>query len=187
MPGPFGVTFAPTDDAAADAATGAAGRRQQAAVKVLSLAPPAVYSPNAFAPNALLQTPAAGLGAGVDPNKAVLASILRTLLGPNAGLPTSLPAELQGAGSVRESAISAPHVSHDDQPGMPLPSADVPPGDLSGVPPETPQGPFFDRTAGGATAPPVFDRTQPMPEDTRDMSLWRNRKEQPRTYGLYQS
>lgn len=182
MAGPFGMTFAPTDDALteAQAAPGAgAGRRQQAAVKVLSLLPPAVYSPKAFAPNALLQAPKAGMGA--DPNKAVLASIIRTLLGPDAGLPQSLPTELQSAGSVRGS-IQAPHVREDESVAR-LPD--------DGSEPVISTSPDVDMTGTDDAAGPfgrteIFDRTRPAPDGARDMEEWRSRKGRPHTMGVYQ-
>lgn len=101
MPGPFGISFAPTEDAAAEASRqpGYGGQHSQAALKVLRLTPPAVYSSTAPAANALLQ-PRTAITPGGSPDAAVLGSIVKSLLGPNAVMPSApSPLTTPAAGS----------------------------------------------------------------------------------------
>lgn len=126
MSGPFGVTFAPTEDAAAEAKRNQAygGQRSQAALKVLRLTPPAVYASSAPAANALLQPPA--LSGGGSPDQAVLSSIVKALLGRDAALPAPPPLtvpspgqSMQDPGTPRESTVLGGRVADAQPPRTP--------------------------------------------------------------------
>ena len=83
--GPFGLTFAPTADAAAEAAKSPEMRHggEQSAVQIVSLGLPRVVGSRAPAAAALMQP---GVGGG-GPDRAVLQSVLRAMLGGDVELP----------------------------------------------------------------------------------------------------
>lgn len=86
MAGPFGVSFSPTSEGSAESAQQQAHvRRSSTPLQVLNFSMPTRVQPGAPAAKALL-TPHATSGA---PDQAVMASIVRALMGSHAPIPAS--------------------------------------------------------------------------------------------------
>jgi hypothetical protein len=96
--GPFGATFAPTAEAAAETKRANPLAGEQRAVKVLRFDLPTNPN-NAPVANALLR-PAPHIGGAQTPDRAVIASVLRALIGGDVSLPPG-PAALTTTDSLR--------------------------------------------------------------------------------------
>lgn len=117
----LGLSFAPTASAGERMRLGDRQGGLQQAVKLLSLRMPRVVGARAIAPQALLQSPGA---MGGPPINAVIASVLRSVLGPEAaGLPSGPPP-----------AVPPPTAPQRPLPEMPSPMAAQGPSPLGMAP-----------------------------------------------------
>lgn len=165
---PFGKTFAPTEDAQAEARQqeGMVGRRSQSAVSVRNLSYPTTIGPGAPAADFLLQPKPQITPEQISPDKAVLASIVRALIGSSATLPETddltvpsdaaaptwfggSPAAVQSSQQPVTTSVKAPTIKfgiEDPRQGGGIPEGPLgPTGPFGPAPPQAPlrpEGPF---------------------------------------------